>query len=161
VEVLPRDAEVWVDGGPLGRGAHEVAVRDPGHVYVFRASAAGFADAERAVPGAEAAGARVGLALRPLGLGAGARLDLDEPGGLASAAAALLRDGRASDALDYAARAGELAPRAPAVHRLLGDAHRQLGHRQRAAREYEQYLQEAPDARDRDEVERAVEELRR
>jgi len=38
VDVLPRIAELSVDGGPLGSGPHTVPVPDPAHVYVFRAA---------------------------------------------------------------------------------------------------------------------------
>src|SRR5919202_6932853 len=67
VEVLPRDAELWVDGVAAGRGARTVPVPDPDHVYVFSAAAPGFAPEQRGGEGALLAGARVGIVLRPEG----------------------------------------------------------------------------------------------
>jgi tetratricopeptide (TPR) repeat protein len=159
VEVLPRDAALWVDGVSAGVGGRTVAVPDAGHVYVLRAAARGFAPAERAEEGAALAGARVGIALAPDALGAGA-VDFDDAEALARAAVALLRRGDARAAADYAARAAALAPGAPAAQRLLGDASRAAGARGRAADAYRAYLRLAPDAPDRDEVERAIEEMR-
>jgi tetratricopeptide (TPR) repeat protein len=160
VEVLPSDAEVAVDGAPARRGAQTVPVPDPEHRYVFRASAPGFAPAEVARAGAALAGARVGLALRPTGFGDALRLDLDEPAGLAAAGAALLRDGRTAQAIEYAGRAAELAPEEPLPRRVLGEAYRRSGARARAVEELSAYLRAAPGAPDKVEVERTVEALR-
>jgi tetratricopeptide (TPR) repeat protein len=160
IEVLPRDADVAVDAGPARRGARTVPVPDPAHRYLFRGSAPGFAPAEVARPGAELAGARIGLVLRPDGFGSARRLDLDEPEGLAAAGAALLRAGRPAQAIEYAGRAAELAPEEPLPRRVLGEAYRLTGARARAAQELSAYLRAAPDAPDREEVERAVEALR-
>ena len=160
VEVLPRDAELWVDGVAAGRGARTVPVPDPDHVYVISAAAPGFAPEQRGGEGALLAGARIGIVLRPEGFTRHLRLELDEPAGLTAAGAALLRAGRPAQAADYGARAAELAPDEPAPHRLLADAYRAAGDRVRAAREYAIYLLLAPDAPDREEVERQVERLR-
>jgi tetratricopeptide (TPR) repeat protein len=160
VEVLPREAEVAVDGAPPRRGARTVPVPDPAHRYLFRGSAPGFAPAEVARSGAELAGARIGLVLRPDGFGSARPLDLDEPEGLAAAGAALLRAGRPAQAIEYAGRAAELAPEEPLPRRVLGEAYRRTGERARAAQELSAYLRAAPDAPDRDEVARAVEALR-
>ena len=160
VEVLPSDAELWVDGVLAGRGARTIAVPDPEHVYVLRAAAPGFAPAERAGEGARLAGARVGIVLRPEAFGTARRLEIDEPAGLAAAGAALLRAGRAREAVEYEVRAAQLAPEEPGPHRLLADAYLAAGDRPRAAREYDAYLRLAADAPDRDEVERAVQDLR-
>jgi hypothetical protein len=161
VEVLPRDAQLWVDGVEAGRGARAVPVPDAQHVYVFRAAAPGFAPAERAGEGARLAGARVGIVLRPDDLGTARRLELDEPAGLVTAGAALLRARRPAQAAEYAERAAELAPDEPGPHRLLAEADRALGDGARAAREYDAYLRLAPDAADREEVEREIEALRK
>jgi len=160
VEVLPRSAALSVDGTPLGNGARAVPVPDPAHRYLFSASAQGFATAQRADDGARLAGARIGLVLRPAGFGEARRLELDEPAGLAAAAALLARGGHHQAALEYAERAVELAPDAPLGHRVAGDAALALGHRRRAVHEYSAYVQLAPDAADRDAVERRVEQLR-
>jgi tetratricopeptide (TPR) repeat protein len=160
VEVLPHAAELAVDGAPLGPGARTVPVPDAQHVYVFRAAARGFAPAERSGPGAKLAGARLGLVLRPDGFGAARRLDMDEPSGLTAAAALLERAGQHEAALQYAERAVELAPDAALPRRVLGDAYRATGKRRQAIQEYSAYLQYAPDAPDRAQIEGEVEHLR-
>ncbi len=158
VEVLPRSAEVTMDGAALGQGSRAVTVADPLHRYAFRASAPGFAPAERADTGARLAGARVGLALRPVGFAA--PVDLDDPASLADAAAALLRAGPPQAALEYAERAADLAPRAPALHRLAALAATRAGAVDRAETEYRKYVALAPDAADRAQVAAAIEDLR-
>jgi predicted Zn-dependent protease len=161
VEVLPRSAELSVDGVAVGPGARTLPIRDPARVLRLRATAAGFEPAELEVTGEKVAGARVGLALKPDGFGAWRTLDLDEPAGLASAGALLLRGGRADEAIQYASRAAELDPGAPLPHRVLGDAWMRLGQHERAADSYAAYLAHArPDAPDRSEVERRLGALR-
>jgi hypothetical protein len=161
VEVLPRSAELSVDGVVVGPGARTLPVRDPARVHRLRATAAGFHPAELELPGEKLAGARVGLVLRPDGFGEGRELDMDEPAGLASAAALLLRGGHAEEATQYASRAAELAPEAPLPHRVLGDAWLRLGQRERAADAYAAYLAHArPDAPERPDVERRLGVLR-
>jgi predicted Zn-dependent protease len=161
VEVLPRAAQVEVDGRPLGAGAAAVAVPDRRRGYRIAVRAPGFEPAEVTVPGEALAGARVGVALRPLGFGAARPLDLDDPASLSDAAALLLRSGRAPEAAEYAARAAELAPAAPTPRRLLADAHLRAGRREDALREYAAYLVHAPpDAPDRARVEERVAALR-
>ena len=160
VDVVPRAAELSVDGVPVGRGAHTVPVPDPAHVYVFRAVAPGFAPGQRAGEGARLAGARVGLVLRPEGFGDARRLDLDDGASLAAAASLLERTGRHAAALEYAERAVDMSPEVALGHRVLGDAAQALGQRKRAIQELSTYLQLAPDAPDRRAVERRVEELR-
>jgi tetratricopeptide (TPR) repeat protein len=160
VEVLPRSATLSLDGAPLGPGARTVAVPDPAHVYRFSASARGFAPAQHDAEGARLAGARIGLVLRPAAFGEARRLDLDEAGGLAAAAALLERTGQHQAALEYAERSVELAPEAPLGHRVAGDAALALGRQKRAVAEYSAYVQLAPDAADRPAIERRVEELR-
>ena len=160
VDVVPRAAQLSVDGAPVGLGAHTVPVPDARHVYVLRAAAPGFAPRERSAEGERLAGARVGLVLRPEGFGEGRPLDLDEGSGLAAAASLLQRSGRAAAALEYAERAVEVSPEVPLGHRVLGEAAQALGQRKRAVQELSAYLQLAPDAPDRRAVERRVEELR-
>ena len=160
VDVVPRAAQLSVDGAPVGAGAHTVAVPDARHVYVFRAVAPGFAPRERAAEGARLAGARLGLVLRPDGFGDARALDLDDGSGLAAAASLLQRSGRVAVALEYAERAVEVSPEAPLGHRVLGEAAQALGQRKRAIQELSTYLQLALDAPDRRAVERRVEELR-
>jgi hypothetical protein len=161
VEVLPRDAFVEVDGVPLGPGARTVAIRDPRLEHRVVARAPGFETLEVRVPASLLLGGRVGLVLRPVGFGVGRRLELDEPSGLTSAAALLLRAGLEREAAEYAGRAAEVAPEAPAPRRVLADAMLRLGRRNRAVQEYSAYLALAPpEAPDRPEVERRVEQLR-
>jgi tetratricopeptide (TPR) repeat protein len=156
VQVLPRDAEVALDGRPLGRGERTVVAPDDAESHVLRVSAAGFATEERALPAEPLAGARVAAALRPEGL-AGAALDYDDAPGLAAAAAFLVDTGEARDAADYAARAASLDPRLPHAQRALGDAFHALGAPRRAAEAWSRYLHLAPDAPDADEVARRLE----
>jgi hypothetical protein len=161
VEVLPRGAALAIDGVDAGTGARALPVRDPAQVVRIRATAPGFEPAELAITGEKLTGARVALVLRPLGFGAARTLDLDEPAGLTSAAALLLRGGYPVEATDYAARAVELAPDAPAPHRVLGDAWARLGRRDRAIPEYLAYLAAAPpDAPERADVERRLGAIR-
>ena len=160
VDVLPRVAQLSVDGVPLGAGAHTIPVPGPAHVYVFRATAPGFAPGERAGEGARLAGTRLGLVLRPNGFGEARRLDLDDGSGLASAASLLQRTGQHLLAVEYAERAVEVGPEVALGHRVLGEATQALGQRKRAIQEYSTYVQLAPEAPDRGAVERKVEELR-
>jgi len=160
VDVVPRAALLSVDGAPLGTGAHTVPVPGPAHVYVFRATAPGFAPGERAGEGSRLAGTRLGLVLRPNGFGEARRLDLDDGSGLASAASLLQRTGQHLLALEYAERAVEVGPEVALGHRVLGEAAQALGQRKRAIQEYSTYVQLAPEAPDRGVVERKVGELR-
>ena len=160
VELLPKGAELTIDGKPFGSGAHTVAVPDPAHVYVLRASAKGFLPAERSEAGARLSGARVGLALRPEGFGSGRRFDIDDGSGIALAAALLEKKGQHALALEYADRAVELAPEQPLGHRVAGDAALALGQRKRAIQAYSTYLAVAPDAPDKAAVAQRVEGLR-
>ncbi len=160
VDVLPRGAELSVDGAPLGVGPHTVPVPEPAHVYVFHAAAPGFVPGERSGDGARLAGARIGLVLRPNGFGNARRLDLDDGAGLAAAAALMQRAGHPSTALEYGERAVEVSPEVPLGHRVVGEAAQALGQRKRAIQEYSAYLQLSPDAPDRAVVQRRVEELR-
>jgi tetratricopeptide (TPR) repeat protein len=160
VEVLPRDAELSVDGRPLGKGAHVVPVPDAAHVYVIRAVAPGYAPAERSADGARLAAARVGLVLRPLQFGDARRLDLDDGSGLAAAAALLHRTGRSQAALEYAERAVEAGSEVALGQRVIGDAAWALGRRQRAIDAYSAYLRLAPEAPDRGAIQSRVEDLR-
>ena len=160
VEVLPRAAELSVDGRPLGRGARTVPVPDPGHRYRLRATAPGFVPAERSEDGARWAGARVGLVLRPEGFGSARPLELDDGESLAAAAGALARAGAHAAALEYAERAVEAAPQSARAQRVLGDAALAVGRRSRAIDGYSAYVRLAPSAPDRAAVMRQVEELR-
>jgi len=160
VELLPKGAELSVDGASLGPGGRTLAVPDPAHVYVLRATAPGFSAAERSEQGARLAGGRIGLALRPEGFGDARRLDFDDGVGLAAAAALLEKKGRHELALEYADRAVELAPEHALGHRVAGDAALALGRRKRAIQAYSTYLSVAPDAPDRVVIERRVEGMR-
>jgi predicted Zn-dependent protease len=161
IEVLPRDARIEVDGAPLGAGAATLPVTDRRRVHAVVVRAPGFEVLETRVPAEQLAVSRVGLALRPQGFGSARPLDMDEPSGLAAAAALLLRAGRDRDAAEYAARAVELAPDSPGPRRLLGDAYLRSGRRERALQEYAAFLAHAPrDGPERAEVERQVAALR-
>ena len=160
LEVLPRAAQVALDGVALGPGARAVAVPDPARRYRFRVSAQGFVPVEREGEGARLAGSRLGIALRPEGFGSARPLELDDGEGLAAAAALLERRGAHRQALDYAERAVEVAPEVALGQRVLGEAARALGQRRRAIDGYSAYLRLAPEAPDRDAVASRLEELR-
>ncbi len=148
VEVLPRSAQVRLDGRPLGAGSRAVTAPPPGE-HVLAVAADGYEPVERALAEEDLAGARVAAALRPSGFGAARPVDYDDAEVLALAAAFLVRSGAARDAADYAERAVVLDPRLAAAHRVLGDALHGLGDRRRAASEWSESLRldpEAPDA---------------
>jgi len=161
VDTLPSEAQIVLDGVPLGRGgARTVPVPDPVHRYAFRVTAPGFAAGEWSAKGAELAGSRIGLALRPEGFGSGRRLEMEDGAGLAAAAALLLRREQYGVAFEYAQRAAEASPDLPLAHRVLGEAAEALGQRGRAIAEYSAYVRLAPEAPDRIRVEKRVEDLR-
>jgi hypothetical protein len=160
VDLLPSEAELTVDGVPLGSGPRAVPVPEPNHRYLFRASAPGFTPAERAGQGARLAGTRVGMVLRPAGFAAARPLDLDDGESLAAVAELLQRGGRGHAALEYAERAVEASPRSAPAHRVLGDVSLSVGASARALQAYRAYLLLAPDAADRDDVERRMRDLR-
>jgi tetratricopeptide (TPR) repeat protein len=159
VEVLPRSAEVWLDDRAIGPGSRAVLApgEDDSHVLVVRAP--GFRQEERLLPAGGLEGARVGAVLRPDGFAA-AELDLDEPDGLALAAAFLAANGDAADAVDYAERALALDGGSAVAHRALGDAQARLGRHEAAAASWSAYLRLAPGAPDAAAVARRIEEVR-
>jgi hypothetical protein len=119
----------------------------------------GFEPLEVTLGGDRLAGSRLDLVLRPAGFGAQRRLDLGEPVGLAQAAAALLRAGRPRDALAFADASLAVAE-TPLAHKVAGEAHRQLGNRNRAVQHYSVYVTLAPDAPDRKQIEDAIAAVR-
>jgi tetratricopeptide (TPR) repeat protein len=160
VEVLPRSAEVRVDGRVVGRGGGMVPASraDEGsHRVAFLAD--GYVPEEQEFPEGGLAGVRVGAALRPEGFG-GPPLDLEDAGALAEAAAFLLSAGSPRDAADYAERAASLAPGLAAPHRVLGDARRAVGDAAGAIAAWSEYLKVAPRAPDADAVVRRIEATR-
>jgi predicted Zn-dependent protease len=157
VEVLPRNAEVRVDGAAAGTGSRALTLGD--REVTLDVAAPGF-DPVQVTVDPHVAGRRVGVALRPAGWGAGRTVDIDEPLVLVAASQVLLRAGRAIEAAEYAERAAEMGPQLPTPRRALGMALAKLGKRNRAAQELSQYLQLSPAAADRAEVERLVARLR-
>ncbi|BDG01841.1 hypothetical protein AMOR_08370 [Anaeromyxobacter oryzae] len=160
VEVLPRSAEVLLDGKPVGRGpgTFPAASRDlGGHTVAFRAP--GFVPEELVLPAGDVAGARLGAALRPEGF-PGPPLDLEDAPGLAAAAEFLGDQGDAADARDYAERAAMVDPRLAEAHRALGDARARLGDGAGAAESWGEYLRLAPAAEDAAAVEARIEQAR-
>ena len=121
MEVLPRAAELTVDGVALGPGARVVRVPDPRRWYRFRAAFPGFEAAELVEEGAHLAGARIALVLAPAGLEHARPLDLEDGESLALAAEALERRGDHETAVEFAERAAQAAPGAPTVLRVLRD----------------------------------------
>jgi hypothetical protein len=148
VEVLPPGARVSLDGAPLGAGSRTVPAPAPG-AHVLRVEAEGYEPVERPLPEGGLGGLRVGEALRPVDLASTRLLDLDEPEGLAQAAAHLARaGGRPEDAVAYAERALALERATPLAHRALGDARAALGDLRRAVSSWTEYLRLAPGAPD-------------
>jgi hypothetical protein len=156
LDVLPRSAEVRVGGAFSGRGPHVLTLGE--EAVTLEVAAPGFDPARLRVE--PRAGPRVGVALRPEGFGAGRKVDIDDPLALVAASSGLLRAGKATEAAEYAERAVEVAPQLPTPRRALGTALARLGKRSQAAQELSQYLQLAPSAADRAEVERLVGRLR-
>ena len=152
VQVLPRHAAVTLDGEPLGAGDRAVRAPPAGHHRVAVA-ADGYEPVEVVLGDGPLGGARVGVALRPAGLGTTRQVDFDEPGGLALAAAALERSGRHQEALDYATRAAALDADLPLAWRVRGDAQAGLGRRSEARAAWGRYLELQPSAPDRATVE--------
>ncbi|HET9551495.1 MAG TPA: PEGA domain-containing protein, partial [Anaeromyxobacteraceae bacterium] len=64
VEVLPRLADVSLDGAPVGKGTRAVPAPAPGS-HRLLVAAEGYEPAERPLPPGPLAGARVAVALRP------------------------------------------------------------------------------------------------
>jgi len=160
VEVLPPGAQVSLDGRPLGQGGRAVPAPPPG-AHVLRVEADGYEPSVQALPEGSLAGARVGAALRPAGLEGVRALDLDDPEGLAQAAAHLAgRGGRPNDAIAYAERAIQLEPRTALGHRALGDARAALGETSRAVSSWAEYLRLAPGAPDAGAVAHRIEAAR-
>lgn len=159
VEVLPRAAEVALDGQPLGRGGVAIPAPAPG-AHVLRVSADGYEPLERPLPDGGLAGLRVAAALRPAGFGSARILDYDEPEGLALAAAFLARSGRPDDAIAYAERAIVVDGSVALAHRALGDARAALGEGRRAVPSWAEYLRLAPEAPDAAAVARRIEAVR-
>jgi tetratricopeptide (TPR) repeat protein len=159
VEVLPPQAEVVMDGRPLGRGSGTQPVPDRRRRYRFQATAEGYEPLEVEVEGEKLAGAEVRLVLRPAGFGRARRLEAGEPAGLAQAAAALLRAERVDDAILYAERSLTLAE-TPLAHKVVGRAYGRKGNKKESVRHYSAYLTLAPDAPDAREIADAVEKAR-
>jgi hypothetical protein len=162
VEVLPPEAEVTLDGKPIGRGSRTIPAPPPGAgARVLRVEAEGYVPAERPLDEGSLAGVRVAAVLRPLGFGSARPLDYDDPEGLALAAAYLARGGgRAEDAIAYAERALALERGFALAHRAQGDARASLGDVRRAISSWAEYLRLAPDAPDAAAVARRIEEAR-
>jgi hypothetical protein len=160
VEVLPRSAEILLDGHPVQRGGGILPAPDAEAEHVLSFRAEGYEPEEQVLPAGSAAGARVGAALRPAGFG-GAPIDFEDAPALAEAAEFLVAEGHPEDGEAYAARAVAIAPRAPLAHRALGSARSRLGDPRAAADEWSEYLRLAPGAPDGVQVSRWIEEARR
>jgi len=160
VETLPPSAVVSVDGVEVGRGSVSFPVPDESRAYALRATAAGFEPLDLSVPGAKLAGTRIEVVLRPEGFGSQRRLVAGEPVGLLQAASALLRAGRAEDALAFA-QASLATGESPQAHKVAGEAWRKLGNREMAVKEWSLYLSLMPDAPDRKAVEQSIAASRR
>jgi len=159
VETLPPGATVEVNGKEAGSAPLTIPVRDAKLVYRLHVTAPGFDPLEVAVEGAKLANGRLDLVLRPEGFGKQRRLEPAEPVGLAQAATALVKAGRAHEALSFAEASLAIAE-TPLAHRAAGDAYRLLGDRNRAVQEYSVYLTLQPEAPDRMAVEREIEAAR-
>jgi hypothetical protein len=160
VEALPPSAVISVDGVEVGKGSVSFPVPDDTRTYTLRATAPGFEPFVLAVPGTTLAGTRIDVVLRPEGFGSQRKLAAGEPVGLLQAAIALLRAGRAADALAFA-QASLAAGESPQGHKVAGDAWRKLGNREMAVKEWSLYLSLVPDAPDRKAIEQSVASTRR
>ena len=159
IEVLPRNADVSLDGEPVGHGARSRPNPEAGRRYRVRATAAGFEPLEIEVDGSRLSGGQTVLVLRPVGFGSQRRLDAGDPAGLAQAAMTLLRAGRLDDASEYASRSLDLGDTALA-HKVLGGVYAGRGDRRQAALHYGEYLALAPDAPDARQVEAEIARMR-
>lgn len=158
LEVLPPGAEVTQDGASRGTGS--LTIKLGAAPSTVRVAAAGYEAQEAVLDPGKHAGARMSVVLRPTGYGQGRPIVADDGPALAAVSAWLLRAGRTDDALAYAERGVQAAPSAPQPRRALGLAYAKLGKRGRAAQELSQYLQLAPNAPDRAEIEELVERFR-
>jgi hypothetical protein len=133
----PRSALVEIDGKAVGRGSAALEVGDPKRTFRIRVSAAGFETEEAVVEAGRIANRQFLMALRPAGFAQ--RVDPADPVGMALAAAALWRAGRADDAAEYAEQSLS-GGNTPLANRVLGDVWRSRGDRDRAIRYYTMYL---------------------
>ncbi|MGC3997296.1 MAG: hypothetical protein QM767_07235 [Anaeromyxobacter sp.] len=147
VQVLPPDAQVVLDGQPLGPGdrAVPVPVTDAAP-HALEVTAPGYDPERRDVPPGALPGARVGVALVPEGCPGPVELDAAE--GLLRAALCLLEQGRGPEAVPYARRAVEVEPELPVARRVLGQALAAAGDWRAAADALGEYLRLAPEAPD-------------
>ncbi len=136
-EFLPRSARIEVDGKEVGRGFAKLEVADPKRTFRVRVSADGFETEEATVEAARVQDREFLLALRPAGFVQ--RLSPGDARGMALAASALWRAGRADDAAAYAEQSLAVANVALA-NRVLGDVWRARGDRDQATRYYTMYL---------------------
>jgi len=136
-EFLPRSAQIEVDGKVLGRGYVLLQVPDPKRALRVRVTAAGFEPEERVVEAGRIVNKQFFLALRPAGFDQ--KLDARDPAGMARAASALWKAGRADDAADYA-QASLGAGNTPLANRILGEVWRRRGDRDQAVRYFTMYL---------------------
>jgi len=149
--VLPQAALVEVDGKAIGRGFVSLDVTDPKRTFRVRVSAEGFETAEAVVEAGRIADRTFFLALRPAGFGSSGNIDPADASTMARAASALLRAGRADDAVEYAEQSLE-AGRTPLANRVLGDVWRHRGNRDKAVQYYSMYLSLANDPPDAKEI---------
>ncbi len=145
----PRAALVEVDGKPAGRGWVLLEVPKAATSFRIRVSAEGFETEEAVVEAARIRNRQFFLALRPAGFAH--KLDPLDAAGMARAAEALWKAGRAGEAAEYAEQS--LANgNTPLANRVLGDVARSRGDRDAATRYYTMYLSLRGDAPDADEI---------
>jgi tetratricopeptide (TPR) repeat protein len=161
VEVLPRSAQVELDGRSVRAGAGAIASPAAEDEHVLRVSAEGYEPEERVLPAGGLDGARIAAALRPRGFGAARAIDYDDAPALAAAAEWLAEAGDPRDAVEYAERAIAVDPGIATAYRALGDARRRAGDDAGAVAGWAEYLRRAPDAPDAAVVEQRMEAVRR
>jgi hypothetical protein len=161
VEVLPRSAQVELDGRPIGAGGGAIPSPAAADEHVLRVSADGYEPEERVLPAGSLDGERIAAALRPRGSGIARAIDYDDGPALAAAAGWLAESGDPRDAAEYAERAIAVDPGIAVAHRSLGDARRRAGDEEGAVAAWAEYLRRAPGAADAAEVERRMEAVRR
>ncbi len=160
VEVLPRSAEVELDGRSLGRGGGAFVPEAGPDAHLLRIEADGYEPEERRLPAEDLEGARIAVALRPRGFDGVRAVDYDDAAALAAAAAWLAEEGDPRDAAEYAERAIAVDPGIADAHRALGDARARAGDAGAAVAAWGEYLRRAPDAPDAPAVERRMEAVR-
>ena len=148
-EVMPRSAQVEVDGKAQQPGLITIDVTDLQRTFKVRVSAEGFESEEAVVVAGKVVSKQVIVALRPAGYER--RVDAGDAASMALAAAALWRAKRVDDAAAYAEQSMQIT-NTDLANRVLGDVWRHRGDRDKATRYYTMYLSLVENPRDGPEI---------